>query len=234
MRGYQGMRPVMEAEEKSDSPVRMTSHDTTMDDHRSEQNHSNSPPSRMVDRQSHTSLSSLFSWTSLPSLHGSTGSIDEEEEDDDGFMFLPLSRQGEMVNPLFSSTAYPHIYSIFESLLQNQIDQLIMDDVTSESLSNYTEELLRRDDTVTLACEKAEEKYSIQNARNTKCFICMEDFHEDENVQCIPCAHTFHKECIENAIKYSTKCPLCRAEIPTTISTTDSEQLDDLVNLGAT
>lgn len=187
---------------------------------------------------SHATLSSTFSWDSSildessstvnAEHYPSTNTHEEAIEEGDGYMFIPFSNENSFLNPLFStdtssssSAAYPHIYSIFESLFQTQIDRMIMDEITTESLSNYADELLRRNENVHLSSEcGGVHKFSEGEARNSKCFVCMEDFRENEDVQCIPCAHVFHKECIENAVKFSTKCPLCRQEIPVDVSAT--------------
>lgn len=45
------------------------------------------------------------------------------------------------------------------------------------------------------------------------CAICQEPF--GEKALRLPCAHHFHKECVEKWLQKNTSCPLCRHIIPT-------------------
>jgi len=44
-----------------------------------------------------------------------------------------------------------------------------------------------------------------------ECIICIEDYQPHDVLCTLKCNHTFHKECIENWIHYSstTQCPIC-------------------------
>ena len=44
------------------------------------------------------------------------------------------------------------------------------------------------------------------------CSICLEEI--DKDALTTPCAHTFHKNCIERWLETSDMCPLCRTESP--------------------
>ena len=44
------------------------------------------------------------------------------------------------------------------------------------------------------------------------CSICMEDI-QTNNLQCLPCAHTFHRQCIRRWFRQSTSCPECRLQL---------------------
>ena len=57
------------------------------------------------------------------------------------------------------------------------------------------------------------------------CRICLEDIVNTKDIEFLPCAHGFHKECIDDLIhnnSFSPICPLCK--IPIFLNT--SEQLD--------
>lgn len=41
------------------------------------------------------------------------------------------------------------------------------------------------------------------------CSICLEDIYSDD-LQCLPCAHIFHKTCIRRWIMQTPECPECR------------------------
>ncbi|EQC40645.1 hypothetical protein SDRG_01726 [Saprolegnia diclina VS20] len=44
---------------------------------------------------------------------------------------------------------------------------------------------------------------------NTKCSICLHDFHEDQEVRALPCLHMFHSCCIDQWLLSQSKCPIC-------------------------
>uniref|UniRef100_A0A0G4GUK9 RING-type domain-containing protein n=1 Tax=Chromera velia CCMP2878 TaxID=1169474 RepID=A0A0G4GUK9_9ALVE len=48
------------------------------------------------------------------------------------------------------------------------------------------------------------------------CPICFSAFEDGENILCLPCKpqHIFHPNCIEQWLKSSQLCPICRASIP--------------------
>ncbi|GMI86719.1 hypothetical protein HRI_002341300 [Hibiscus trionum] len=46
------------------------------------------------------------------------------------------------------------------------------------------------------------------------CTLCLEGFEVRPNVAQMPCSHMFHSECIEEWLKQSHYCPVCRFEMP--------------------
>ena len=46
-----------------------------------------------------------------------------------------------------------------------------------------------------------------------KCSICLEDFEVGTKIIYLPCFHFYHSKCIEQWVKNSDKCPLCKNEI---------------------
>lgn len=140
---------------------------------------------------------------------------EEDEEEDMNHFFLPLTRSQNW-NPLNSNNVgqYPHILSILDNLFQSQLDRLILEEITNESLSNYSNEILRRNENIKISNDYKSIKFmGEENSRNKQCFICMEEFILNEEVLELECRHLFHKTCIENAIKYNPKCPLCKTNI---------------------
>ena len=124
----------------------------------------------------------------------------------------------------FSSSSSYSSYSSY-------IDESIFQDVVSESMDSYWSELNRQDSTRRLLfCRLGEEaqhghkeiRYDPKQHRLEKCFVCLELFIESEIlILLFPCGHLFHVDCIQRAIQFQTKCPLCRQEIhmdATTIS----------------
>jgi len=48
---------------------------------------------------------------------------------------------------------------------------------------------------------------------SNKCNICLSEFEDGEELRTLPCAHTFHKNCIDKWLKMNKVCPIDRAEI---------------------
>ncbi|PIN00807.1 Ubiquitin--protein ligase [Handroanthus impetiginosus] len=48
------------------------------------------------------------------------------------------------------------------------------------------------------------------------CSVCLEEFSKGCEVVCMPCSHVFHGDCIQQWLKTSHYCPICRFEMPTT------------------
>ena len=104
-------------------------------------------------------------------------------------IFQPNLRNIINTNPLFSTQG------IFNSLLS----ETIMEDVVS-TLDDSEKDKLK----VYKSIEKKEEK----------CTICMSEINIDEQACDLPCAHTFHDECIQPWLNhYNYKCPVCRKEV---------------------
>jgi len=49
----------------------------------------------------------------------------------------------------------------------------------------------------------------------TACAVCMTDFEKDDNLRSLPCAHYYHKECIDRWLGVGTTCPVCKGEVET-------------------
>jgi len=43
----------------------------------------------------------------------------------------------------------------------------------------------------------------------TRCTICLEEFHEGDNLRVLRCAHVFHATCVDHWLSHSATCPLC-------------------------
>ncbi|XP_055815077.1 RING-H2 finger protein ATL51 [Solanum dulcamara] len=54
-----------------------------------------------------------------------------------------------------------------------------------------------------------------------ECAVCLSEFQEDENLRLLPkCSHAFHLPCIDTWLKSHPNCPLCRANVVVSPSTT--------------
>ena len=115
-----------------------------------------------------------------------------------------------------------HNFSSYSSY-SSYIDESIFQDVVSESMDSYWSELNRQDSTRVLIFKRLGEecehnhkeiRYDPKHHNLEKCFVCLELFIESEIlIFLFPCGHLFHVDCIQRAIQFQTKCPLCRQEI---------------------
>lgn len=61
----------------------------------------------------------------------------------------------------------------------------------------------------------------------TDCSVCLSEFEEDQSLRLLPkCSHGFHVQCIDTWLKCHTNCPLCRANVAFTDSSTPPLPLD--------
>ncbi|CAK75456.1 unnamed protein product (macronuclear) [Paramecium tetraurelia] len=51
------------------------------------------------------------------------------------------------------------------------------------------------------------------NDQQSTCYICQEDFKEEEVELEMSCSHNFHKDCLTQWLKINNSCPVCRAKI---------------------
>lgn len=50
-------------------------------------------------------------------------------------------------------------------------------------------------------------------ANNRECSVCIESFKNGDDVMCLPCFHTYHKNCITPWLKTKNTCPVCKHQI---------------------
>ncbi|KAH8819372.1 hypothetical protein F5884DRAFT_848699 [Xylogone sp. PMI_703] len=54
------------------------------------------------------------------------------------------------------------------------------------------------------------EEHRVHNGA-VQCSICTEDLHDGEKVRILPCAHMYHRRCIDTwLLGFARSCPLCR------------------------
>lgn len=68
--------------------------------------------------------------------------------------------------------------------------------------------------------EKTKGKSSVASESKTtaldNCPICQDEMKDSETIQTLPCAHNFHKDCIQKWIEMRNLCPLCQCVADTT------------------
>lgn len=69
------------------------------------------------------------------------------------------------------------------------------------------------------------ESMRLPRPNNGPCSICLCDYKAKDLVRCIPdCHHCFHADCVDEWLKMSATCPLCRnSPVPTPAATPLSE-----------
>lgn len=45
------------------------------------------------------------------------------------------------------------------------------------------------------------------------CAVCLEDFKSQDYQKTLPCKHRFHPQCIDECLRHSSACPICRADV---------------------
>ncbi|KAI4332917.1 hypothetical protein L6164_017787 [Bauhinia variegata] len=71
----------------------------------------------------------------------------------------------------------------------------------------------------------------LPKPNNGPCAICLSEYLPKDTVRCIPdCNHCFHAECVDEWLRLSATCPLCRnSPAPSTTPTPAATPLSELV-----
>lgn len=77
------------------------------------------------------------------------------------------------------------------------------------------------------------ESRRLPKPNNGPCSICLSDYRPKDSIRCIPdCHHCFHADCIDEWLRMSATCPLCRnSPAPSTNPTPIATPLSELVPL---
>ncbi|KAK3137360.1 hypothetical protein QOZ80_5BG0451290 [Eleusine coracana subsp. coracana] len=57
------------------------------------------------------------------------------------------------------------------------------------------------------------DKERAVSAEDAVCCICLARYVDNDDLRMLPCAHFFHKDCVDKWLKINALCPLCKAEI---------------------
>eukprot|EP00124_Ichthyophonus_hoferi_P002615 Ihof_evm3s186 gene=Ihof_evmTU3s186 len=52
-----------------------------------------------------------------------------------------------------------------------------------------------------------------KNTDVNECVVCMEEFHEGEELVSMPCKHVFHETCLSPWLQQHNTCPTCRVTV---------------------
>uniref|UniRef100_A0A8C3K4Z1 RING-type E3 ubiquitin transferase n=1 Tax=Calidris pygmaea TaxID=425635 RepID=A0A8C3K4Z1_9CHAR len=65
---------------------------------------------------------------------------------------------------------------------------------------------------------KADQEDGEESDTDEKCTICLSMLEDGEDVRRLPCMHLFHQVCVDQWLATSKKCPICRVDIETQLS----------------
>ncbi|XP_057478491.1 E3 ubiquitin-protein ligase At1g63170-like [Actinidia eriantha] len=57
------------------------------------------------------------------------------------------------------------------------------------------------------------EKERVISGEDAVCCICLAKYANNDELRELPCAHFFHKECVDKWLKINALCPLCKREV---------------------
>mmetsp|Transcript_17028 Transcript_17028/g.37010 ORF Transcript_17028/g.37010 Transcript_17028/m.37010 type:complete len:193 (+) Transcript_17028:250-828(+) len=59
-------------------------------------------------------------------------------------------------------------------------------------------------------CSLAPPRSAYTNLETDICIVCMAHFSTGQKIRVLPCAHIYHRDCIDPWLRRSSLCPLCR------------------------
>lgn len=63
---------------------------------------------------------------------------------------------------------------------------------------------------------------SLMKSSNNDCAVCKEEFQLKDDAKILPCKHVFHSLCVQNWLKVSGTCPVCRYSMNAAASKQDN------------
>ena len=96
---------------------------------------------------------------------------------------------------------------------------------TGEYTSIYLEE--ENGPIVDWSAATADGDSSGDSSSETECTICLNSLDSVEDIRTTICNHTFHKQCIQNWLRYNVTCPICRDPLLPNIAGAPESMNDD-------
>lgn len=96
-----------------------------------------------------------------------------------------------------------------DDLINFLMNDLIYDRIIEESMESHLNDIFKREDKYEINLETKKQE------KEENCLICLDMILKDEEVFCIPCGHSFHKNCLRESVSFNhLYCPTCRYPIP--------------------
>ncbi len=140
------------------------------------------------------------------------------------------------VQPVASSLR-PNTTQLARTLIEhrNRIPRLLFWDRNIDDLFRFEESILNlnhrgatRDciDASTLAytfSKRVKTVPDVNDEQIDKCTICLCEFEDNEQVRRLPCMHLFHIDCVDPWLTTNKRCPICRIDIETKVSSANTD-----------
>ncbi len=136
---------------------------------------------------------------------------------------LPISIPGSLhVNQIIQqpaehiSQAHYDFYQRLQEISAQIVENQLYNQALLESREEYDNQENVKNDSVKIKLKAVEyTSVKIKEKRKKTCSICLDNFKTRANVYYLPCEHLYHKECLDEWVKYSAQCPCCRQNIET-------------------
>ncbi|CAH8390664.1 unnamed protein product [Eruca vesicaria subsp. sativa] len=125
--------------------------------------------------------------------------------------------RGRLIVVSAGSLSDDFIGPAFEALLQH---------LAEDDHNRYGTPPAQKDAVEALASVKIEEEARLQ------CSVCLDDFEIGVEAKEMPCKHRFHGECLLPWLELHCSCPVCRYELPSDETRTDSARTEPNGNDG--
>ncbi|KAA0025781.1 RING finger protein 141-like protein [Cucumis melo var. makuwa] len=108
-------------------------------------------------------------------------------------------------------------HKVFSMTVNLTITDVVVQYVIGEDGSSFGGEDFRAVPACDKALKKMLKRLEVRDEDERICIICLDEVRKKKNGRCgleMPCLHVFHGKCIENWLKNSHCCPICRFQMP--------------------
>lgn len=110
--------------------------------------------------------------------------------------------------PTVSAATYTVPISTYQ-IISDSIFNPLTNNIDIPGLVFLTDNETKKDDSITIDIEESE----YEEDTSTDCTVCFVEINKGEKVVKLDCEHIFHRNCIDEWVKYKQECPNCRKEI---------------------
>lgn len=142
----------------------------------------------------------------------------------------------ELGHKIYNCDKGMELNNLLDKLIQPDFSKLTLKKLQRIASMNSIKIFLKKEGLVSEMEKIWNEKNRLRNIHfNTdECSICLDNIYNN-NLSILPCGHKYHFNCIVDALKTKSNCPLCRADIDININTYVNEEefnffIEDNVN----